>query len=113
VCFVASQRLEPGQQVLWSYGTRGNDDFLAYHGFVLPDNPDEDVLAFNSAEHACTWCIQYLPGLGGLTCASTSSSSSGPAALRTAAGVGHASTEQDSGIFYSTRRGIHPPSPHV
>ena len=42
--------LEPGEQVLWSYGERGNDDYFAYHGFVLPNNALDDVLLFQGGD---------------------------------------------------------------
>jgi hypothetical protein len=50
-------------QVLWSYGRRSNDDFFAYHGFVLQDNPDEDVVLFDGAAALAAWALQQLPEL--------------------------------------------------
>lgn len=49
--------------MLWSYGRRGNDDFFAYHGFVLGSNPDEDVVLFESTAGLVDWALQQLPGL--------------------------------------------------
>jgi hypothetical protein len=53
-------------QVLWSYGERGNDDFFAYHGFVLGDNAHEDVVLFDSVKQVLAWALQNVPGLQGL-----------------------------------------------
>lgn len=50
-------------QILWSYGRRGNDDFFAYHGFVLGDNPDEDVVLFDDVEQLLYWTVQHVPQL--------------------------------------------------
>lgn len=51
------------QQVLWSYGQRGNDDFFVYHGFALPDNSDEDVVLFNSVHQLVEYAVHMLPSL--------------------------------------------------
>lgn len=53
-------------QILWSYGRRGNDDFFVYHGFVLGDNPDEDVVLFNDVAQLLYWAVQHVPQLQGL-----------------------------------------------
>jgi hypothetical protein len=53
-------------QILWSYGRRGNDDFFAYHGFVLTDNPDEDVVLFDDVEQLLYWAAQHVPQLAAL-----------------------------------------------
>jgi hypothetical protein len=53
-------------QVLWSYGSRSNDDFFAYHGFALPDNPDEDVVLFDDVQQLVGWALQHLPSLQAL-----------------------------------------------
>jgi hypothetical protein len=47
-------------QVLWSYGRRGNDDFFCYHGFVLGQNPDEDVVLFADVAELVGWALQEL-----------------------------------------------------
>lgn len=56
----------PLPQVLWSYGTRGNDDFFTYHGFVLPDNPHEDAVLFGGVVELVYWTVQELPQLEAL-----------------------------------------------
>lgn len=53
-------------QILWSYGRRGNDDFFAYHGFVLGDNPDEDVVLFDDVGQLLYWAVQHVPQLQAL-----------------------------------------------
>jgi hypothetical protein len=53
----------PTCQVLWSYGTRGNDDYFVYHGFALPQNPDEDVVLFSDVQQLLGWALQRLPQL--------------------------------------------------
>jgi hypothetical protein len=53
-------------QVLWSYGRRGNDDFFTYHGFVLTDNPDDDVVLFADVAELVSWAVQYVPELKSL-----------------------------------------------
>lgn len=53
-------------QVLWSYGQRSNDDFFTYHGFVLGDNPDENVVLFDSVQHLLGWAVGNLQQLQGL-----------------------------------------------
>ncbi|KAF8064643.1 EIF4E1 [Scenedesmus sp. PABB004] len=65
ICFVATAAIAAGEQVLWSYGTRGNDDFFAYHGFALPDNPDDDAALFDSPAAAAAWAVSALPALRG------------------------------------------------
>lgn len=46
--------------MLWSYGRRGNDDFFCYHGFVLGQNPDEDVVLFADVAGLVVWVLQEL-----------------------------------------------------
>jgi hypothetical protein len=53
-------------QILWSYGRRGNDDFFVYHGFVLGDNPDEDVVLFDHVQQLLYWAVQHVPQLQAL-----------------------------------------------
>jgi hypothetical protein len=55
--------------VLWSYGTRGNDDYFVYHGFALPNNPDEDVVLFEDVQQLLSWALQRLPQLQPLAAA--------------------------------------------
>jgi hypothetical protein len=65
----ARAHITTNAQVLWSYGQRSNDDFLAYHGFVLPDNPDDDAALWDSAQQLAAWAAQQqhqLPALRGL-----------------------------------------------
>ncbi|KAF6256015.1 hypothetical protein COO60DRAFT_1659403 [Scenedesmus sp. NREL 46B-D3] len=69
VCFVTSRHIAAGQQVLWSYGTRGNDDYFVYHGFALPDNPDEDVVLFEDVQQLLGWALQQMPQLQPLAAA--------------------------------------------
>ncbi|WIA39086.1 hypothetical protein OEZ86_005228 [Tetradesmus obliquus] len=69
VCFVTSSHIAAGQQVLWSYGTRGNDDYFVYHGFALPNNPDEDVVLFEDVQQLLAWALQRLPQLQPLAAA--------------------------------------------
>lgn len=56
----------PLLQVLWSYGTRSNDDYFVYHGFALPDNPDEDVVLFGDVQQLVDWAEQHMPQLRAL-----------------------------------------------
>jgi hypothetical protein len=56
-------------QLLWSYGTRGNDDYFVYHGFALPNNPDEDVVLFEDVQQLLGWALQRLPQLQPLAAA--------------------------------------------
>lgn len=56
-------------QVLWSYGTRGNDDYFVYHGFALPNNSDEDVVLFENVQQLLAWALQRLPQLQPLAAA--------------------------------------------
>jgi hypothetical protein len=51
-------------QVLWSYGSRCNDDFLVYHGFCLDNNPDEDIILFADVSEAVSWTVNELHRLG-------------------------------------------------
>lgn len=51
--------------MLWSYGRRGNDDFFCYHGFVLGQNPDEDVVLFADVAGLVVWALQELQELYG------------------------------------------------
>lgn len=41
--------------MLWSYGERSNDDFFLYHGFVVPDNDEDDFILFQDLSHLVTW----------------------------------------------------------
>jgi len=55
--------LDTAWQVLWSYGTRSNDDFFVYHGFALPDNPDDDVVLFDDVQQLAAWAQAHLTDL--------------------------------------------------
>ncbi|GAX73676.1 hypothetical protein CEUSTIGMA_g1127.t1 [Chlamydomonas eustigma] len=62
--FVTNKALSAGEQVLWSYGSRSNDDFLVYHGFCLDENPDEDVILFADLCEVASWVVVELQRLG-------------------------------------------------
>lgn len=42
-------------QVLWTYGDRSSEDFFCYHGFVLPNNAQEEVQLWGSAAELAAW----------------------------------------------------------
>jgi hypothetical protein len=42
-------------QVLWTYGDRSSEDFFAYHGFVLPDNPQEEAQLWGGVGELVAW----------------------------------------------------------
>eukprot|EP00241_Pyramimonas_parkeae_P001514 CAMPEP_0114244982 /NCGR_PEP_ID=MMETSP0058-20121206/11639_1 /TAXON_ID=36894 /ORGANISM="Pyramimonas parkeae, CCMP726" /LENGTH=481 /DNA_ID=CAMNT_0001357977 /DNA_START=305 /DNA_END=1750 /DNA_ORIENTATION=- len=54
-CVWAKQDVEPAQEVYISYGNKSNDDLLMFYGFVLEDNPQDQVQLFESLAHAQSW----------------------------------------------------------
>ncbi|GBF93348.1 hypothetical protein Rsub_06386 [Raphidocelis subcapitata] len=57
ICFVASRDVAAGEQVLWTYGDRSNEDFFVYHAFVVDgqDNPHEEVQLWGGAAELAAW----------------------------------------------------------
>lgn len=55
ICFQAARDIAPGEQVLWSYGDRSNDDFFVYHGFCLPGNAADGVVLFEDLQQLVDW----------------------------------------------------------
>ncbi|KAI8467622.1 MAG: hypothetical protein J3K34DRAFT_429986 [Monoraphidium minutum] len=53
--FVTTRDVAAGEQVLWTYGDRSSEDFFAYHGFVLPGNPQEEVQLWGSVAELAAW----------------------------------------------------------
>lgn len=53
--FVASRSVAAGEQVMWSYGDRSNDDLFLSHGFVVGDNAYDDVELWASPAAAAAW----------------------------------------------------------
>ncbi|PRW44382.1 Histone-lysine N-methyltransferase setd3 [Chlorella sorokiniana] len=62
----ATRDISAGEEVLLSYGERGNDDFLLHYGFVPPRNPHDDVTLFTDIESAIDWWMDTFLPLGAL-----------------------------------------------
>eukprot|EP00667_Euglena_gracilis_P011887 EG_transcript_12166 len=55
----ALRKIEEGEEVLFSYGERNNDDFLLHYGFVPPRNPHDDYVLFEDWDEAEKWLARY------------------------------------------------------
>ncbi len=53
--FVTTRPVAAGEQVLWTYGDRSSEDFFVYHGFVLPGNPNEEVVLWGGVAELAAW----------------------------------------------------------
>ncbi|GIL72494.1 hypothetical protein Vretifemale_2854, partial [Volvox reticuliferus] len=51
----ATKDLQPGQEVLLSYGERPNDDFFLHYGFVPRANPHDDAVLWPDLESSLEW----------------------------------------------------------
>ena len=58
----ATRDIDPGEELLLSYGERSNDEWVLHYGFVPPRNPHDDVVIFDTIEDAIDWYLEkYIP----------------------------------------------------
>jgi hypothetical protein len=58
----ATRDIKQGEELLLSYGERGNADFFEHYGFIPPRNIHDDVILFASIEDAIDWHLEkYIP----------------------------------------------------
>ncbi|GFR41330.1 hypothetical protein Agub_g2014, partial [Astrephomene gubernaculifera] len=51
----ATADIQPGQELLLSYGERSNDDFYLHYGFVPRANPHDEAVLWPDLEAALDW----------------------------------------------------------
>ncbi|KAG1666832.1 hypothetical protein FOA52_009456 [Chlamydomonas sp. UWO 241] len=88
VMFITNRVVEAGEQVLWSYGARCNDDFFVYHGFGLADNQDEDVVLFDTVQECAEWAAHALAPSSGCGVHTLAAAGAAAATAAAAAWVG-------------------------
>ncbi|KAK9867596.1 hypothetical protein WJX84_003298 [Apatococcus fuscideae] len=61
IVLTANKAVQANDEVLLSYGERGNDEFFGGYGFVPPRNPHEEMVLFGDTVEALEWHHHYYP----------------------------------------------------
>eukprot|EP00747_Dinoflagellata_sp_TGD_P204796 gnl/TRDRNA2_/TRDRNA2_78499_c1_seq1.p1 gnl/TRDRNA2_/TRDRNA2_78499_c1~~gnl/TRDRNA2_/TRDRNA2_78499_c1_seq1.p1 ORF type:complete len:270 (-),score=36.26 gnl/TRDRNA2_/TRDRNA2_78499_c1_seq1:55-777(-) len=59
---VTTSDIEQNQELLLDYGSKSNDDFLQFYGFVPGTNPYDDFVLFRDVESIFSWYTEKVGG---------------------------------------------------